>query len=43
MLAQRLESIRVFRVVDEVDEFLSEVAGLIGGNLKEPERLVAFN
>ena len=43
MLVQRLEPLRVFRVVDEVDEFLSKIAGLVGSDLEEPERLIALH
>ena len=43
MLVQCLESLRIFRVVDEVDELLSEIAGLVGSDLEKPERLIAFN
>lgn len=40
---QRLESLRVFGIVDEPYERLSQLAGLVGSNLKEPERLIAVN
>ena len=43
MLVQCLESLRIFRVVDEVDELLSEIAGLVGSDLEKTERLIAFN
>ena len=43
MLVQRLESLRVFRVVDEVDEFLSKIAGLVGSDPEKTERLIALH